>query len=70
MYFIFRLSCAVKILLSVSIYIGYALSNYVAFEILWSKIEKRIVDNNTSKIYWEYTIRIGVVCVTCKTKKQ
>lgn len=62
----FRLSCIVKICLSFSIYIGYALSNYVAFEIIWGEFEKRIVDNDAPKIYWEYTIRIGIVFGTCK----
>ncbi|VVC38348.1 Amino acid transporter, transmembrane domain [Cinara cedri] len=58
------LSGVTKILLSISIYFGYALSNYVAFDILWSKIKNLIVDNRIPNIYFEYMLRIVIVCIT------
>jgi len=64
MYF-YRLSQVVKLLLSLSIYICYALSNYVAFDILWKGVEQKM-EKNENRICWEYALRTSIVIITCK----
>ncbi|XP_050540820.1 proton-coupled amino acid transporter-like protein CG1139 isoform X2 [Daktulosphaira vitifoliae] len=53
----------VKLMLSISIYICYALSNYVAFDIIWESLESKM-EKNEYKIWWEYALRISIVLVT------
>lgn len=61
----YRLSQVVKLLLSISIYTTYALSNYVAFDILWKGIEQKM-EKNEHKLFWDYALRTTIVIVTCK----
>lgn len=63
--FALRLAQVVKLLLSFSIYMCYALSNYVAFDILWKGFEHKM-EKNQHKICWEYALRTSIVIVTCK----
>lgn len=63
-FFPYRIAQGIQMLLSTAIYICYALSNYVAFDIVWSGIKKGIKDE--SKIFWEYGLRTGIVLTTCK----
>lgn len=57
------LSQVVKILLSLSIYMCYALSNYVTFDIIWKGIEQKM-EKNENKICWDYALRTAIVIVT------
>lgn len=57
------LSQVVKLLLSLSIYICYALSNYVAFDILWKGVEQKM-EKNENRICWEYALRTSIVIIT------
>ncbi|XP_025408112.1 proton-coupled amino acid transporter-like protein CG1139 isoform X2 [Sipha flava] len=57
------LAQVVKLLLSLSIYICYALSNYVAFDILWKGFEHKM-EKNEHKICWEYALRTSIVITT------
>ncbi|XP_050432497.1 proton-coupled amino acid transporter-like protein CG1139 isoform X1 [Adelges cooleyi] len=57
------LAQVVKLLLSISIYICYALSNYVAFDIMWKSLETKM-EKNENKIWWEYALRTSIVMVT------
>ncbi|VVC32157.1 Amino acid transporter, transmembrane domain [Cinara cedri] len=57
------LSHVVKLLLSVSIYICYALSNYVAFDIIWKGVEQKM-EKNEHTICWEYVLRTSIVITT------
>lgn len=52
-------------MLCFSAYISYALSHYVAFNIVWKDVEQRIPATR-NKIYWEYGLRVLMVFVTCK----
>lgn len=64
----YRLTNAVKILYSVSIYISYALSNFVSFDILWTnwiEVKYEYTDLN-QKILWEYVVRTGIALLTSK----
>ena len=55
-----------KILYSVSIYISYALSNFVTFDILWTNWIKLKYTDMKNKVVWEYVMRTGIVLLTCK----
>ncbi|CAH1713516.1 proton-coupled amino acid transporter-like protein CG1139 isoform X1 [Aphis gossypii] len=57
------LSQVVKLLLSISIYFTYALSNYVAFDIVWKGMEQKM-EKNENRICWEYALRTSIVIVT------
>lgn len=60
-----RLSQLVKVCLSLSIYINYALSNYVAFSIIWNDVEP-LMEKFKYKVYVEFALRTALVLVTCK----
>lgn len=58
------LAQSVKILYSAAIYITYALSCYVAFDIIWNSGIKHKLNETRNKIFWEYVVRTVIVLIT------
>ncbi len=66
LYTVSSLANSVKILYSASIYITYALSCYVIYEIIWINGMKSKFSASRSIVLWEYLVRTGIALVTCK----
>lgn len=64
--FDFSLSNSVRVLYSGSIFITYALSCYVAFDILWINSIKQKIADSKNLVFWEYIVRTGIASFTCK----
>lgn len=60
-----RLANAIKVMLTISIYICYALSNFVAFDIMWRTAQKKF-KIKTRKTLWSLGLRTLIVMTTCK----
>lgn len=60
-----RLANAIKVMLTISIYICYALSNFVAFDIMWRSFQKEF-KIKTRKTLWSLGLRTLIVMTTCK----
>uniref|UniRef100_A0A8D8QK37 Proton-coupled amino acid transporter 4 n=1 Tax=Cacopsylla melanoneura TaxID=428564 RepID=A0A8D8QK37_9HEMI len=58
-----KLAQSVKIMLAVAMYATYALSQYVAFDLIWTIVEPKL-EKTKNKMTYEYTIRTGIVIVT------
>lgn len=55
-----------NIIFAIAIYITYALQCYVPVDIIWSTYMKKKYENSDHRLVIEYTMRAGVVLVTCK----
>lgn len=55
----------IKICLSLSIYINYALSNYVAFKTIWDEL-KPLIKNDKYNAYFKNLLRTITVILTSK----
>ncbi|CAH0390786.1 unnamed protein product [Bemisia tabaci] len=58
------LAQSVKLMLAASIYMCYALSCYVAFDLMWNGWIAAKLEKNEHKTFWEYVTRTSIVLVT------
>lgn len=58
-----------RIFYSGAIYITYALSCYVCYEIVWINGLKEKYNNSNHQVRWEYVVRTSIAVVTCKFQK-
>lgn len=60
----FRLAMGVRLSMSVSIFLSYALQFYVPMSIAWPQLQARIPKNAQTAA--EYAFRTSLVILTCK----
>ncbi|CAH0390796.1 unnamed protein product [Bemisia tabaci] len=53
----------VKLLLAASVYINYAISNYVIYDLVWPCLTSKM-EKNSHKLSYEYCVRIAIVLIT------
>lgn len=68
MYFFFSLAQVAKIMLAVAIFITHPLQMYVSIDIIWTEYLSGHFEKSRFKIFYEYSVRTGLVLVTCKSK--
>lgn len=61
-----KLAQSVKLMLAMAIYCTYALSQYVAFDLLWNNIIEPKLEKTKMKIIYEYGVRTTIVIITCE----
>lgn len=59
-----KLAQSVKLMLAMAIYCTYALSQYVAFDLLWNNIIEPKLEKTKMKIIYEYGVRTTIVIIT------
>lgn len=63
---IIRLAQAVKIMISCGVFVANAVVTQVAIDLAWTQYFVGRLTESSNKLMWEYFLRTGIVCVTCK----